>query len=246
MKYFNLPLISDTLFLGFCAFALVFTSMRYFVESAYMALALGIFAFLVFAALAYLIISGRQRKKRLYLSNQRERKLLKTHLALLSKTEAAKTVAPAIDGFIRVERSRICANERVYYPMFSFEKLTNCDIAEALKRRCGKKRAILCNDLSSDAETLAKKFDIEIVRTDDIFEKLKKAEALPQKYLYEDAEKRGALHKIKSRFNKKLTPALFISGISLILLSYFTFFPIYYVISGSILTSLSMVALFIS
>lgn len=246
MKKINLPLICDVTFTAFCAFMLFYTALRHYSGSVYIALPFAVAAAFLFGALAFLIISGKQKKQRVIRKNARERELLKTHLSLLSKTESARLVAPCLEDGAKVERYRICASERVYYPMFTFERLTESDVAAVIKRAGDKQKVILCNGYTPEAEFLAKRFGIKFLCTDDMFDALKSSGNLPEKYLCGEAAKGGIVQKIRERFNKKLTAPLFFCGLGLVALSYFTFFPAYYIASGGILTALSVIALFIS
>lgn len=246
MKKINLPLICDVAFTAFCAFTLFYTALRHYSGSVYIALPFAICAAFLFGALAFLVISGKQKKQRIIFKNARERELLKTHLSLLGKIESARLVAPVLEEGVKAERSRICSDERAYYPMFTFEKLTENDVAAVIKRRTDKQKVILCNSFTSEAQSLADRFGIKFLCADDIFDKLQKSGCLPEKYLCGEAAKHGVVQKIRERFNKKLTSPLFFSGIGLIALSYFTFFPVYYIVSGSILLVLAVAALFIS
>ncbi len=246
MKKINLPLITDVTFTALSAFLLFYTALRHYSGSVYIAMPFAIAAAFLFGALAYLIISGKQRKRRIIYRDAKERELLKTHLSLLSKTESARLVAPCLEDGAKVEKYRICSDERVYYPMFTFEKLGEGDIAAVIKRRADRQKVVLCNSFTPEAQSLADRFNIKIVCADDMFDKLKDSGNLPQKYLCADVAKSGTFRKIVGRFNKKLTAPLFLSGIALIILSYFTFFPVYYVASGSVLLVLAVIALFIS
>ncbi len=220
--------------------------MRYFSRNAYIALALGIFSACVFALIAFLIISGKQKKQKTVTGNRREREMLKTHLALLSKPEAAKLISVCLDGNAKVERYRITADDRIYYPMFSFEPTDRSRIASVIKRSSAKKKTVLCNGICDEAAALAKQFGIDVMLTDELFDRLKKGNALPEKYLCSEAASDGAWKKIKSRFNRRLTLPLFLSGFALTAMSYLTLFPVYYIVSGAALIILASIALFIS
>ena len=78
---------------------------------------------------------------------------------------------------------------------------------------------------------------------DDFHDTLKQKNLLPEKYAYEEAKRTGLFKKIKSRFTRKLCAPLFWSGSALLALSYFTFFPIYYIVSGSIMLIIAAIAL---
>ncbi len=246
MKKINLPLICDVTFTAFCAFVLFYTALRYYTGSVYIALPFAIAAAFLLGSLAYLIISGKQRKRRIIYRDAKERELFKTHLSLLSKTESAKLIAPCLGGGAKAERYRICSDDRVYYPMFTFERITESDVAAVIKRKSDKRKVVLCNWYTPEAEALAERFGIDFLCADDIFDRLKKSERLPEKYLCGQTAKGGIVQKIRGRFNKKLTAPLFLSGLGLIALSYFTFFPVYYIVSGGILITLAVAALFIS
>lgn len=246
MKKINLPLICDVTFTAFCAFILFYTALRHYSGSVYIALPFAIYAAFLFGALAFLIISGKQKKRRIIFKNAKERELLKTHLSLLSKSESAKLIAPCLEDGAKAERFRICTDDKVYYPMFTFERLTESDIAAVIKRKTEKHKVVLCNQYTPEAESLAARFGITFLCADDLFDKLKESGNLPEKYLCEEVSKSGIVQKIRAHFNKKLTLSLFLSGSGLIALSYFTFFPIYYIVSGSVLIVLAVAALFIS
>ncbi len=242
MKKLNLPLITDTLFCGFCAFFISFTAVRHYTQALPLALTLGIFTFLTVSALTFLLIGDRQQKKLLIMGNAKERERLKAHLALLPVNEALKLIAPALPN-VRTERYRMSNDSTAYYPKFGFVPVNENDVAQIAKRKTNKEKALLCNAATEEAQSLGRALNVEIILTDDLFESLKKGKRLPEKYLFEKAGKISVFKKIKSRLNKKLSPTLFLSGLGLLALSYFTFFPIYYLISGGILLLLAMLLL---
>ncbi len=90
---------------------------------------------------------------------------------------------------------------------------------------------------------MAENFSIEIKQLDYVYALLEEKKLLPEKYIYEGAKKINVFKRIKMRFNRKICAPLFWSGAALLALSYFTFFPIYYIISGSIMLILAAVTL---
>ncbi|MDE6868721.1 MAG: hypothetical protein K2J83_06250, partial [Clostridia bacterium] len=105
------------------------------------------------------------------------------------------------------------------------------------------KKILFCSKVSPEPAVLCEKFLIEIRNIDSVYKLLKDNDLLPEKYVYEGAKKISVFKKIKARFNRRLSAPLFWSGTGLLFLSYFTFFPIYYIISGGIMLILSAVAL---
>lgn len=244
MRRINLPLILDTLFVALCTFVLFFTAMRFYTKSAAWGLAFGIVSAAVFGALGYFYISRKQNKKLLLSRDEREKKLLALHLSLSSDDYVLKLFKGCFDESATIRGKRIFTEDSVNYFYFKMQALSEDDIAAVIKHSCDKKKVIYCTKISLEAATLAQNFGISLIDSDEVFKLLKKNGALPEKYLYED-KRVGAFSKIKSRFNRKLSAPLFFSGTALLFLSYFTFFPFYYIVSGGLMLTLSLVTFMI-
>ena len=249
MRKINLPLILDTLFAGACAFLLFFTAIRYYTKNVYIALAFAIAAFLLFGCLSFLYISRKQNKKLLLSRDEKQKKLLSLHLSLSSDEANCELFEKLLsDEEIKAETkgNKIYAGGKVYFFEFKMQPISEVDVAKAIKFKCEESKVIYCCLASAEAAALAENFLIEIKQIDFIYDKLKEKELLPEKYVYEGAKKIRVWKKIKARFNRKICAPLFWSGLALLFLSYFTFFPIYYIVSGSVMLILSTVALVIS
>ncbi len=242
MRRINLPLVLDTLFMGVCAFLLFFTAIRFYTKSAAAALLFGIAAGLIFGTLGYLYIGRKQNTKLLISRDEKNKKLLALHLSLSSDVYIRRLLRNLLGGDARIMGLRILCGEKVYFHDFKMHPLTEDDVAKIIKRK-GDKKVLYCNSVSPEATVLSKNFSIEVRTLDGLYNDLKESGLLPEKYVFEDAPKTKFTDKIKKRFTRKLCAPLFRSGAALLVLSYFTFFPIYYVISGSILLILSAVAL---
>lgn len=243
MRRINLPLILDTLFFALCAFLIFFTSMRFYTRNAYLALGFGIAACLLFGSLCFILMSRKQHKKLLISKNEKEKKLLSLHLSLSGDEYITSLFAKSIDGNSEVKNDKIFTDERVFYFNFKMHPLDEDDVAKVIKHKSELKKTIYCCKVSPEAALLAERFLIELKGIDYIYDLLKKKDLLPEKYVYTDPQKISILKRIRSRFTRKLCAPLFTSGLALLALSYFTFFPIYYIVSGGILLSLSAVAL---
>ena len=149
----------------------------------------------------------------------------------------------AICAFLLIKGGKIYAGDDLYFTVFKMQPISEDDVACAVKFKSDKNKIILCNRVSAEAAALAENFLIEIKQIDYIYKLLKDKKLLPEKYVYEGAKKIGAWKKIKARFSRKICAPLFWSGMALLALSYFTFFPVYYIISGGIMLTLSVVAL---
>lgn len=246
MKRLNLPLVTDTFFSALCAFLLFFTAIRFYTKNAVLGLIFGIFAALLFGALSFIYISGKMNKSLLLSRDEKNKKLLSLHLSLSSDAYILKLIKDALGENAKIRGKRVICDGASYFYNFKMQPLCEDDIAKVIKFKTEDKKCIFCNLASGDAAALAEHFLITLKGIDEVFALLKKNNLLPEKYVYEDAAKPKLLSRVKSRFNRKLSAPLFWSGAALLLLSYFTFFPIYYIVSGGIMLVLSAVALVIS
>ncbi|MDE5721960.1 MAG: hypothetical protein K2I30_04375 [Clostridia bacterium] len=249
MKKINLPLILDTVFAALCAFLLFFTAIRYYTRSAGIALAFAIVACLLFGALSFLYISRKQNKKLLLSRDEKNKKLLSLHLSLSSDEYISDLFAKALtcaDEAAEIKGGKIFTDDCAYFFNFRMQALSEDDIAKVIKYDCDKKKIIYCSRTSIEAAALAENFLIEIKQIDAAYSLLKEKDLLPEKYVYEGAKKISVWKRVKARFTRKLSAPLFWSGAGLLFLSYFTFFPIYYIVIGGIMLILSAVALVIN
>ena len=246
MRKINLPLILDSAFTAVCAFLIFFTAIRYYTKNVYIALGFAICAFLLFGSLSFLYISRKQDKKLLISRDEKQKKLLSLHLSLSSDEYIAELFTESLkteDETPQIKGGKIYAGDDLYFTVFKMQPISEDDVACAVKFKSDKNKIILCNRVSAEAAALAENFLIEIKQIDYIYKLLKDKKLLPEKYVYEGAKKIGAWKKIKARFSRKICASLFWSGMALLALSYFTFFPVYYIISGGIMLTLSVVAL---
>ncbi len=243
MKRLNLPLVADTLFAGICAFLLFFTAVRFYTKSAVTGLIFGIAALLLFGALSYVYISRKQDKNLLLSRDEKNKKLLALHLSLSSDEYIKKLFRELLGSDAKIRGGKVILGDTSAFFDFKMQPLTEDDVARVIKSKTDGKKRIYCVRISPEAAALAGNFLIEVVCIDDVYSALKEKNLLPEKYVYEGGEKIKLSAKIKARFNRKLAAPLFWSGSGLLLLSYFTFFPLYYIISGSLLLILSAASL---
>lgn len=243
MKRLNLPLVLDTLFAALCAFLLFFTAIRFYTKNALIGLIFGVCGALLFGTLAFLYISGKQSKSLILSKDEKQKKLLALHLSL-SRDEDIKTLFKKCLGEdAKIRGKRVICGGVSHFFSFKMQPLSEDDVARVIKFKCNDGKKIYCVKCSAESAVLAKNFSIEIAGIDDVFAALKKAELLPEKYVYEEPKKPNLFKRIKLRFSRKLCAPLFWSGAALLALSYFTFFPVYYIVSGGIMIILSAVAL---
>lgn len=244
MKKINFALVSDTFFFTVCAFVISFTALRYFFKSAITALiiSVGIAATVCFVTL-FLLISGRRAK--LFKSyNEREKKSLGLHLSVSSQNYILDLFKKALDGTYTVG-NHVEDKDFAYYFNFKLSPLTADDIARVIKGKGEKSKKIFCCLASAEASSLAEDFNVKTVDIAEVYMLLKEKNLLPEKYALGEVKRTGFFKKIKKCFNRKLCAPLFFSGLFLLFYSYFTFYPLLYIIFGGVLTILSAVCLFV-
>jgi hypothetical protein len=248
MKKFSLPQILDSLFISFCAFTLIFTTVRFLLKNIIASVICAVVGGIFSGISAFLILGKRQGKRLLSAKDEREKELLAIHLSLLQPQKLKELIIKLLDihGDTSEKLNIICGQEAIYFLHFSLEKLKLDDIAEAIKLPSDNKKIILCIAADEKNISFANNFLIEVKSLSDIFPLFKDKNLLPKKYIFEGNKKLTAFKKIKSRFNKKLTSPLFFCGLWLTIFSYFTFYPLYYILVGSLLLFLSALTLLIS
>lgn len=246
MRRLNLPLVLDTLFAGLCSFLLFFTVMRFYTRNAMIGLIFGVLACLLFGALCFFYISRKQNKTLLISRDEKNKKLLALHLSLSTDDYILNLFKNCLGEGARKWGKRVICGDVANFFNFKMQPLSEDDIAKIIKYKHSGDKVLYCAKISPEAALLAENFLIKIIGIDGVYSLLKDKEMLPEKYVYEGAKKISFFKKIKARFSRKISAPLFWSGVSLLALSYFTFFPIYYIISGGIMLVLAAVALVIN
>lgn len=245
MKKLNFALISDVIFFTLCAFILCFTGVRFYTRNAQTALIVAIGTALSCGLIAFYVLLAK-RKKRLILSlSENEKKSLSLHLSVCGNEYLLNLFENALEGTY-VRGKRLQDNENIYFFNFKMSPLSSDDIAEVIRSNAKKTKHVYCCEISPAALSLAEDFSIEVVTVAEIYALLKDKNLLPEKYALGNVKKPSVLKRIKKRFNRKLCPPLFFSGLALLFFSFFTFYPLYYIVFGGLLMALSAISVLIS
>lgn len=244
MKKINFALVSDVVFFTLCAFILCFTGVRFYTRNALTALIVAIGTALVCGLIAFYVLLAK-RKKRLILSlSESEKKSLSLHLSVCGDEYLLNLFENALDGTY-VRGKRLQDNENIYFFNFKMSPLSSDDVAAIIRSNSKKAKHIYCCDIAPAALSLAEDFSIKVVTVAEIYALLKDKGLLPEKYALGSVKKPNVFKRIKKRFNRKLCPPLFFSGLTLLFFSFFTFYPLYYIIFGGLLMALSAVSVLI-
>lgn len=225
MKKIDLPLWSDTIFFFACCWLLSLCILRYYRVTMWLALLLCTLISLLIGMGIFFLTYRNRKKKFLLAQDKEEKEKLMLHLALSSDDANEKLFAP----ILKEEPQKT-------YLLFCMQPLSADKVAEKIRNyKDGESFAIFCNTLSPEARNLCETFCIPVTEGKDVYAKLKSNDLLPEKYVCGEKKRRGVKEKIRISFQKKNSRSFFIGGAGLLILSLFSFFPLYYVISGSIL-----------
>lgn len=244
MKKINFALISDVLFFTLCAFILSFTAIRFYCKNATTALVLAIGIALCCGLISFFILLVKRKKHLILTLGENEKKSLSLHLSVCGTGYIHKLFVAALDGAY-IEDNRVYDENYACFFNFKMSPLSPDDIAEIIKAETDKAKRVFCCDISPAALSLAEDFAIKITCVAEIYALLKDKKLLPEKYALGNVKKPNIFKRIKKRFNRKLCPSLFFSGLTLLFFSFFTFYPVYYIVFGGLLLTLSAISVLI-
>lgn len=245
MKKINFALVSDSIFIALCAFLISFTLIRFYVKSALAALFIAIIPTVFALCFAFAVMYRKRAAKILLSSDESEKKTLALHLSVSSDSYITDLFLQALDGAY-IAGNRLEDGEKSYFFFFRLSPLTPDDVAYCIRRAGGKKGEIFCCNAGAEALSLAEEFSINIKQIGEVYELLRQKSLLPEKYTLGKIGKVSVWKKISSRFNRKLSPTLFLCGLSLLFFSFFTLYRIYYIVFGALLLTLSAACVLIS
>lgn len=244
MKHFRFSMISDLLFYGTCAFVFSLCILRYFKVPLWLSLIVAGMLALAAAGLLFVPMYLKSRKKLLGKAEKERRDALLLHLALEKpeRVQDALLDAYLADGKeARKEAEGLLVEGVPLFPLFTMEPVGADTIASLLRRYGTEPFAIACNALTADAEKLMNSFGLRAERGDDVFALFERTGTTPEKLICGEIPRKTAKQKLRRSFQKSNARPYFTSGILLLLMSLFTFFPVYYIISGSVLLFCSVV-----
>ncbi len=236
MKRVDFPLFADLIFYSTAACVLTLCIMRYYRLPFALCIPVSILLSLALALVLFLIMNGRHRRMRLSKREAQEREALMLHLALEREERVRARLVEALtaDGKeAHCAGDAIQTEEGVLHARFTMQPLSADAIAQLIKE--GEGFSLACNDLSPEAQKLAARFSVRCLKANEIYALFSRTEKMPSPLIRGNLSRRSARQKVRAFFCKLNARPYFISGILLLLMSLFTFFPVYYLVTGSIL-----------
>ena len=241
MFKFKLSDISDGLFILLSSFSIFFVILYYYLKNNVTAILLSV-AFSAIVFCLYMIIK-RKKKGKLSIKKEDEESFLKcvNAMCLLPNKECFDIIYETLLRLkkepIKVENG-IVVSDNFIYCKFSYDKISVSNVVSAYKKSPkGKNLVYLGVEFSPECEEFVNGFikRIRLIKLSEIFPFMKKVNTVPSGGFLPLKKKIGFFTLIKQSFSKKKAKGYALYGIALLIMSNFVFFPLWYIISGSLL-----------
>lgn len=238
MKSLSFALVADLLFYSACAFLAAVGVLRFYGAPLWLALVCAAAIALAVGGIAFLLMYRSRHKKYLTKKEREAREALILHLTLEKpeRVRAALLSAYLADGKnAHCEGDTLAVDGVPVVPLFTMEPVSADEIARLLREYGKEPFCVACNSLSADAEKLLSAFGIAATGGDEIYSLFSRTETVPDPLICGEIPRKTAKQKFRRSYSKSNARPFFVSGALLLLMSLFTFFPLYYVIAGSVL-----------
>lgn len=243
MKRIFLPDVLDTLFYTVAAWFLALGLLRYFRIPTGISLAVCTLLSVAVGLCSALLLSRSRTKKRLTKEEREERDRLLLHLALEKEERVRSSLLQAFlaDGKrANCEEEGIRTEDALVLPLFTMQPLSADSAALLLRRHGSEEFTLACNSLTPEAEKLLFSFGKKTLRGDEVYALFKRTGTIPSPLICGELPRRSARETVRRAFSKQNARPFFVSGLLLLWMSLFSFFPLYYLISGSVLLAVSV------
>lgn len=238
MRKLDLPLILDVLFYSVASWFLALGLLRYYRVAIGVALAASTLIALAAATCAFLVIYSKHKKRVLGKKEQEQRDALLLHLAL-ERSERVR--AALLAAYLADEKDAHCEGDALavdgtlVVPLFTMQAVSADEIAKLIRQYGSEPFTVVCNSLTPEAEKLLKSFGKSAVRGDEIYTLFTRTDTVPSPLICGEIPRKTVRGNLRRSFSKKNARPFFVSGLLLLIMSLFTFFPVYYLVTGSIL-----------
>lgn len=159
----------------------------------------------------------------------------------------AKAHSPAADGPhpapYRAKKDTVLSAQSRALVRFRFEKVT-ADELSPLVRAKEERKAAFAGAFTDEAKKLADSFGLRLVEAPEVYALVKESGCMPDPLIAPPVKKNGFLQKLRAGVRRKAWRGYAFAGISLLLFSLLTIFPVYYIVTGSILLAAALLVRF--
>lgn len=239
--------LSDIIFTFFLIWIVTLCLFRHLKTPLISALILAAVCGLLSACAHAALLQSKRKTALLKRSDAALKEKLFLHLSLLGDDDKTKLFSSALSAsenapVKRIGKLRLQSETRLYFLCFRFAPITTDDIARYSRFQSGKQKTLLCNQIEESALTLCTRLHIEVHAGDFAFRLLQSQNALPKTYLCDELPKDKRKHRLRLCFARSNAKRFLTSATLVLLLSFLTPFPYYYLVFGGVLI---LAALFI-
>lgn len=159
----------------------------------------------------------------------------------------AKAHSPTADGPppapYRAKKDTVLSAQSRALVRFRFEKVT-ADELSPLVRAKEERKAAFAGAFTDEAKKLADSFGLRLVEAPEVYALVKESGCMPDPLIAPPVKKSGFLQKLRAGVRRKAWRGYAFAGISLLLFSLLTIFPVYYIVTGSILLAAALLVRF--
>lgn len=231
-------MVADLLFYSACAFFLSLGILRFYRVPLPLSLLCAVLIALAAGGFVFLLLYRSRRKRYLNKKERESREALLLHLALEKPENVLRQLLAAYladKKEARLQEDALLVDGVQTVPLFTMEPVGADEIALLLRRFGKEPFTVLCNALMPEAEKLLASFGVASVQGDGVYALFARTDTLPSPLICGEILRKTVKQKLRRTFSKSNARPFFVSGILLLVMSLFTFFPLYYVISGGIL-----------
>lgn len=159
----------------------------------------------------------------------------------------AKVQSPAADvphpAPYRAKKDTVLSAQSRALVRFRFEKVT-ADELSPLVRAKEERKAAFAGAFTDEAKKLADSFGLRLVEAPEVYALVKESGCMPDPLIAPPVKKSGFLQKLRAGVRRKAWRGYAFAGVSLLLFSLLTIFPVYYIVTGSILLAAALLVRF--
>ncbi len=243
MKKFDLPLAADILFYTASAWLVLVGLLRWAHAETWVCFTAATLIALAVGGVLFLILSARHRRRALGKKEQKEREKLMLHLAL-EKDERVR--ASLLEAFLADGKEAHCEDDALsvdgtaLVPVFTMQPVSADRVAHLIKQYGERPFVLACNAITPEAEKLLATFSRKAMRGTEIYELFRRTERMPHPLICGELPRRTMRSRLTAAFSKRNAYPFFACGACLLVMSLFVFFPVYYLVSGSLLLAASV------
>ena len=242
MKTIKLSLIIDVFFVFFASFFFFYAIFFYGGSGYGLSIFLSVLLSIIISSI-YVIISAL-KKESLILKQNNEILIKKFNYTLFLYSQ--KQILKLLFNYYQTENSVVIKQNSIIledenieiFPIIKHEKICISEVINSYKNTTKNyKTTILGCDFDNEIINFISELnlDIDILTTSEFYKQLKEKDLLPElKDLHINNKKKLTLY-VKNIFTKKQAKRFLVSGIIITLLSFFSFYPIYYILFGGLL-----------